>query len=274
MSNRFLCWPCSTIVTLYGNNNRKLWNFSSLFISQECDQKSTKAILQTFKEELNMETLQTECKRCGTCCMKGGPALHSQDLGLVLEGHLPIDMLITIRKGELAHNPRTGKLQPVKAELIKIRGTGKEWSCIYFEKDLKGCSIYAHRPFACRTLECWNTEELLELVGKDILTRIDILKEGDPLQVMVEEHERHFPCPDLEKLADVLVSGSCDGQEGLQQLVSEELLFRNKVVKENNLSLYQELFYFGRPLFQLLQPLGIEITETVDGISLKWPSLG
>ncbi len=220
-----------------------------------------------------METLQTECKRCGTCCMKGGPALHSQDLELVLGGHLPIDMLITIRKGELAHNPRTGKLQPVKGELIKIRGTGKEWSCIFFENDLKGCSIYAHRPLACRTLECWNTEELLEMVEKDTLTRMDILKEEDPLRVIVEEHDRRFPCPDLEKLADVLVSGSFNGQEGLQQLINEELLFRTKVVKENNLNLYRELFYFGRPLFQILQPLGIGIAETADGIRLQWPAL-
>ena len=23
--------------------------------------------------------LKTECERCGTCCMKGGPALHLED---------------------------------------------------------------------------------------------------------------------------------------------------------------------------------------------------
>jgi hypothetical protein len=41
------------------------------------------------------------------------------------------------------------------------------------------------------------------------------------------------------------------------------------VVSEHGLSLAEEMFYFGRPLFQLLQVVGIEITETAGGIRLS-----
>ncbi len=126
-----------------------------------------------------MNELQTECKRCGMCCTKGGPALHSQDLELVHGGQLPIEKLITIRKGELAHNPLTGAVQPVKSELVKIKGTGKDWRCTYFNNAARGCTIYGSRPLSCRTLKCWAPDELLKIVEKDTLSRMDILTDDD-----------------------------------------------------------------------------------------------
>ncbi len=219
-----------------------------------------------------MNELQTECKRCGMCCKKGGPALHSQDLKLVHGGQLPIDKLITIRKGELAHNPLTGAVQPVKSELVKIKGTGKDWRCTYFNNAARGCTIYGSRPLSCRTLKCWSPDELLEIVEKDTLTRMDILTDDDPLRRLLMEHESLYPCPDLEELADAMAGISFEGKVEVQKLVNEDLQYRSRVIKDHNLTLSLELFYFGRPLFQLLQPLGIRVTETTDGILLKWPS--
>ena len=46
-----------------------------------------------------------ECKRCGTCCIKGGPVLHSVDLALITEGVIRPDQLVVIRHGEPAYNP-------------------------------------------------------------------------------------------------------------------------------------------------------------------------
>ncbi len=64
--------------------------------------------------------------------------MHIQDLELVGNGKilkLPVSSLITIRKGELAHNPLTQKIQPVTVELVKIVGTGRQWDCCYYNKE-------------------------------------------------------------------------------------------------------------------------------------------
>ena len=76
-----------------------------------------------------MKENKQECIQCGTCCTSGGPALHTEDEQLVRSGKIPLAQLITIRKGELAHNPILKRLQPVKRELVKISGVGREWNC-------------------------------------------------------------------------------------------------------------------------------------------------
>ena len=58
------------------------------------------------------------CQRCGTCCQKGGPALHQVDKELVDEGHLPASCLYTLRCGELARDPISGDLVELPTELI------------------------------------------------------------------------------------------------------------------------------------------------------------
>lgn len=44
--------------------------------------------------------VRTHCRRCGTCCEKGGPALHTDDRMLIENGHIPARYLFTIREGE------------------------------------------------------------------------------------------------------------------------------------------------------------------------------
>ena len=215
-----------------------------------------------------MNEVQTECRQCGTCCLKGGPALHIEDLESIRSGKLPLNRLITIRKGELAFDPLSGRVQAVTYELVKICGTGREWCCFYYAAG-KGCTIYASRPSACRVLKCWDPDEILARIGKDLLTRLDILAMEDPLRLLVEEHERLCPCPDMELIRDSLLTGSLHDLAELQRLVDTDLGFRNKVVKDHALSLAEELFYFGRPIFQLLQAVELGITGTAAGIRLS-----
>jgi Fe-S-cluster containining protein len=215
-----------------------------------------------------MKEVQTECRQCGTCCLQGGPALHTEDLGLVRSGKLPINRLITIRKGELADDPLTGRVHALACELVKINGSGRDWRCFYYAGGM-GCTIYASRPSACRVLKCWDTAAILALVGKDTLTRLDILAAGDSLRPLVEEHERLCPCPDMEMIRDSVLSENLQGLDDLQRLVDADLRFRDQVVNKHGLSLAEEIFYFGRPLFQLLQAVGLGITEKAGGIRLS-----
>lgn len=211
---------------------------------------------------------QTECLRCGICCQKGGPALHGPDLALVRGGHLPWKNLITIRRGELAYSPLADRIEPVLQELVKIRGIGQEWCCCYYVPASKGCSIYGSRPMACGVLKCWQPEEAMALVGQDLLGRLDILEEGDLLRPLVQEHERLCPCPDMREVEKSLAGQDEKNLRSLEMQVTADLSFRDRVVREFNLSLASELFLFGRPLFQLLQAFGVGVSESPQGLRL------
>lgn len=178
--------------------------------------------------------------------------------------------LITLRKGELALNPVTGLLKAITVELVKLKGTGREWNCCYFDQSEKRCTIYEHRPQACSVLKCWQPEALLAMVEKDTLTRMDILLANDPLRSLISEHEYLYPCPDMDGLVAILPKITEIAQRELQKLVNEDVRFRVRVVKEFQLQLSDELFYFGRPVFQLLQPLGARLTESAIGVQLHW----
>lgn len=217
-----------------------------------------------------MTTEQKECYQCGNCCKEGGPALHSADIELVRNGDIPVSSLITIRKGELGLHPVSGRVQPVSVELVKIVGSGRQWVCCYFSAE-GGCTVYEKRPLACRTLKCWDTEEVLGLVEKDTLSRIDLLEEDDPIIQVIQEHERVCPCEDLKAVhADIgLVPDTL--KKDLEKRVRADLRFRARIISDFELKVSEELFYFGRPLFQLLQQLGVRVSESRSGIHLEWP---
>lgn len=224
---------------------------------------------QVMIEEKSVQSEQNECLRCGTCCTSGGPALHSEDLHLVLNGGLPLAQLITIRKGEIAHNPLTNSLQPVKKELVKISGVGREWNCCFFDPEEKGCTIYDKRPKACRALKCWDTKEVEELIEKDTINRLDIISQENPVRQFVIEHDRAFPCPDMMGLME----GKGEARSvDLEELVNKEIDYRTKIVRHFDFSLGEELFHFGRPLFHLLVSSGAIINEVEGRIIIAWPS--
>ena len=212
---------------------------------------------------------QGSCNRCGNCCRQGGPALHMNDLDLVREGKIPPGNLITIRKGELAENPVAGGIQPAGVELVKIAGTGRRWDCCYYDEG-KGCTIYENRPQACVLLKCWDTKDILSIVEKETLSRFDILAVDDPLIPVIREHELLCPLPDLLHIRDNSHRLTEELEKELEKLVGDDLRFRTRVIRDLQLQLSEELFYFGRPLFQLLQPLGATISESPSGITLRW----
>ncbi len=216
-----------------------------------------------------MTAEQTTCKQCGTCCKQGGPALHIQDLELVSSGKIPVSRLITIRKGELVHKPLSEKIQPVTVELVKLVGKKGQWECCFYE-DTLGCTVYKDRPYACLVLKCWDIGEITALMEKDTISRFDILDKDDPVIALIEEHERICPCDDLGYIQSHLDRLSDEQKNELEQRVRSDLSFRTRVTGDLQLKLSEELFYFGRPLFQLLQPLGVQISESSSGVRLIW----
>lgn len=216
-------------------------------------------------------TMKNECDQCGTCCEKGGPTLHTEDLDLIRRGVLSIDDLVTVRAGEIVLDPETGKPEVTEVELIKIQGRAGQWSCRFLKAD-RTCGIYAHRPLSCRLLECWNPDDSLAIAGKKLLSRSDILAESDPLHSLLGIYDQQFVLPDL---IDLTVRLQSEEQRQstlshLQGLVEKDLLFRALAADRFAIPVARELFYFGRPLFHLLAPLGVSMTETPGGIVLNY----
>ena len=205
----------------------------------------------------------TSCMRCGTCCKKGGPSLHREDKEILLAGHIKRENLITIRKGELALFPLSGRPQPVEKELIKIAGKGKGWVCFYFDEKESSCTIYRHRPLECRLLKCWDTEQLLSVIGKGTMTRADILSEDDPIMSYIEAHEQECSITIAEELISVLLEKNDDPESlaKLTAMVHQDLAIRSRAVSEFGLSLEAELFIFGRPLFKVLSARGFQLMK-------------
>ena len=221
----------------------------------------------------NNSRKKTSCDACGSCCRQGGPALHSQDLDLIRDGVLSLEDLLTVRRGELALQPLSDEPQQVTGEFLKLKGQGRDWCCRFYNFEEKGCTIYEYRPEACRLLDCTHPDELLAVAGRDLLSRLDLIAVDDPLLPLVKLHEEHCACPPLEGLVGRLAAGGENGMAAMIRLVNIDIAVRSKAIRELSLSVELELFYFGSPLFQLLQLLGFVVTESVQGLQLYHDSL-
>jgi Fe-S-cluster containining protein len=222
-----------------------------------------------------MAETTSQCKQCGTCCRKGGPALHREDRQILRTGPIELKHLVTVRKGEMAYSPLTDTFQATDRELIKTAGRGSDWTCCFYNEQTSGCTIYKNRPLECRLLQCWDTEPLKAVINKDILSRSDIIVPDDPILEFMKVHEQACPCSRFTSLTAGLRE-PVDKQPilaELTELVRLDLQIRAKVVAAFNIPVALELFYFGRPLFVLLSPYGIQIHEDQTGIHLRLAGL-
>ena len=214
---------------------------------------------------MNKTRLKTKCERCGTCCKKGGPALHDEDKKLLEQKYIDRENLITIRKGEPVFSLEENMVEWTENEIVKLKGTRAEWSCIYYEQEHSSCSNYQHRPLECNLLKCWDTTELEAIAGKRLLNRIDIISENEPVMNYIQRHEKECSLIILRKL----MTQSQKTFENnilaeLTELVNKDLAIRSEVLADLNLTLDLELFYFGRPVFKILSQFGL-IPREING---------
>ena len=197
--------------------------------------------------------------------------MHKEDYSLVITGILNLEDLITIRKGEYVHHPLSDKPQPTEHEIIKIRGKGTGWCCIFLDEKKSLCSLYEHRPLACRLLKCWAPEDVLAISGKNLLNRFAFISEKAPFTSLIHEHEAKCPVTVMNSLAAQWDKREIQNNTiaEISRLVNLDCQIRSTAVRFYRLSLAEELFFFGRPMFQLLLPLGITFTAAPDGITLQ-----
>ena len=213
----------------------------------------------------------SECSRCGTCCLKGGPALHHEDKKILLAGYAGHQHLVTIRKGEMAFNPLRNILEPIKKELIKVKGKGDDWACYFYDEKEASCNIYENRFLECCLLKCWDTSEIMSLIGKNTITRADIINLGDPIMKVIEEHEQECPFNEI----NALVSGLYSGKEKsiilsqLSEFVRKDFAIRSYAVAELGLMEEFEMFIFGRPLYKGLNDRGLNVRIIDNDIQVE-----
>ena len=207
----------------------------------------------------------TNCKRCGTCCMKGGPILHHEDKNILRAGHIGYQHLITIRKGEMAYNPIKEKLEPVHKEIVKVAGKGENWSCVFYDDEKASCAIYLHRFLECRLLKCWDTSEIMSIIGRNTIIRADIINPDDPIMSVIESHEQECSYQEVETLLSALSKKKEKSTplKRLTELVRKDLSIRSFALSELRLKAEFELFIFGRPLFKVLKDRGLTVHEKI-----------
>ena len=215
------------------------------------------------------ETNITECQRCGTCCQKGGPALHLSDKALIDEGIIPASCLYTLRKGELARDPFSEKLTELNTELIKIRGQSDKWTCSYFEIENSQCRIYKHRPVECRALQCWDTAEFVTTYQVEHLTRQHLLEDMAGLWDVIVDHEERCAYAKIKQWVAQLVDNTQQvAMQSIIEAVRYDKEIRNLVIEKGNLDPEMTDFIFGRPLTQTMHMFGIQVKQDDEGYKL------
>lgn len=206
------------------------------------------------------------CKRCGTCCRRGGPALHHEDQDLLAREIIRPENLVTVRQGEPALNPLTSKVEPASKEFIKIAGIPGSWQCIFYDEDSSACRIHQNSPLECRLLECRDTAPLERVIGRDYLNRQDIIPAANPIINNIADHDRQCSYQEANRLVERLVLGrdNSDICNDLNKIILRDLSIRNQVVTMFDLSLGLEMFYFGRPMFQTICHPAITV-KNIDG---------
>lgn len=210
-----------------------------------------------------------ECLRCGTCCRQGGPALHDDDLQLIKNGVLPFSQLITVRRDEPAHNPLQNKVLPSNSEFIKIKGMGSTWNCVFLDQAANGCLIYKTRPLECRLLFCRDTGSVEEVMGRNLLTRRELLPENDSILPLIERHDFEVSYQKVNSLLTETVNHRDAVKEQLTDLVRIDLDIRDTFLRDFPKRQQEELFLFGRPLFMVIAQAGFRLVEKAGVINLE-----
>lgn len=212
---------------------------------------------------------EASCRRCGTCCQKGGPAFHLADRERIESGRIPPGLLFTIRAGEPVRDNVADRIQIADTDIIKLRGTDGTPACVCHDP-AAGCTIYEDRPVECRALDCRDTAAIAEIYGRDRLTREHLFRPASDLWRLICDHQRHCGYKSIGEIARGL--DGPDGEEALRRL--GEILEMDRMVRDEPvrrglvLEAWTELL-FGRPLPRTLRGFGLRVTPTQDGFRVR-----
>ena len=210
------------------------------------------------------------CRQCGTCCRKGGPALHVEDSYLLEEGIIQLQDLVTFRAGELVRDTSNNGVVPLPAEIVKIAAPAgsrrDDWTCRFLMEDNR-CFIHEKSPAECKALFCDDPKALLGMHGKERLDRkaiLELLSAPQWLVDAVEAHEARCGYASLIELASRLEEQE-EARKELVEVVEYDRAFRELVAEKGKVSTEMLDFLFGRPLMYTVIMFGIDARANADG---------
>ncbi|MCF8093823.1 MAG: YkgJ family cysteine cluster protein [Desulfobacteraceae bacterium] len=219
--------------------------------------------MNTKEKQTAEQAGQTRCIRCGTCCEKGGPALHEDDLDLVLNKRISPENLYTIRRAELVYDNVNGGLIKIGREIVKIRSAENTRACIYYDDRQKACSIYEIRPIECRVMACWDTTAAEALYNVNRLTRQSLFGSVDWLADLIRTHEEKCGYERISELAEKRRRKEAGAVETLLEAVRYDVELRRTVQEKTGMEEDLMDLVFGRPLSQTIPAqFGIKLVRT------------
>jgi hypothetical protein len=139
--------------------------------------------------------------------------------------------------------------------MLKMQGKPGSWACLFYDAAQKSCTIHDTRPLECRLLQCQNTTAVLAVTGFDCLNRLDIIHSDDQAAAYIKAFEQYS----WEKLNSLLTTLSMESIKEAEKILCTDLILREQAVTQLQLTLAQELFYFGRPMFQSWNHPGVQL---------------
>lgn len=209
------------------------------------------------------------CTRCGTCCSKGGPALHQEDREKVESGKIPLKCLFTIREGEPVYDNISRRVTLAQSDIIRIKGASENDStCMFLDQDKVGCTIYDQRPVECRLLTCWDTSAIVDFYQTGRLVRHDLLSKLAGLSDLVAEHQARCDYRRVHSWAETIrkAQASADAIRDLLELIRYDLSLRKVTVERTRLDPEMLDFLFGRPLSVTIRQFRLKLVK--DGASV------
>ncbi|MCF8110255.1 MAG: YkgJ family cysteine cluster protein [Desulfobacteraceae bacterium] len=204
--------------------------------------------MNTGNNKTSYETGQGGCIRCGTCCEKGGPALHRDDLAKVLEKRISPENLYTIRKGEMVYDNVKGGLVRTPVEIVKIKSAKGSKSCIYYDSDNRACSIYEIRPLECRIMACWDFAPSEAAYAVDRLNRESVFGTVDWLMELIRTHEEKCGYDRIEELSGKRLKNGPGSAEEIIETVRYDNEMRRVIQEKTGIKAEMMDLIFGRPL--------------------------
>lgn len=212
------------------------------------------------------------CMKCGTCCRKGGPTLHQVDRSLVENGLIPARYLFTMRAGERVFDNLNKRLAVTDQEMIKIRGTGVDWTCVFFDSGRCDCRIYEHRPSQCNAQKCWAPEDLEALAASTRLTRSNLLSGVRGLWDLIIDHEQRCPYATVKHSADRLYETPDDPSAigRILEMARYDAALRDSLIQSKKAEPDMLDFLLGRPLAETLPGFGFIIERIGPKLRLSF----
>ena len=200
------------------------------------------------------------CRQCGTCCRKGGPAIHQEDKQLLEKGHIALKYLFTIRKDEPVYDNVQGCIICAPSDIIRIKSRESSSSCIFFNPEFNACTIYDNRPLECRILECWNTHEIETIYDTGRLSRCEILSNTSHIKDLVEYHENRCAYRIIKELVHQLnQDNDVKILESIREMLAFDKHYRLLCVEKSICTEDMIDFLFGLSLEKTLPRMGLKI---------------